>query len=211
MGEPSHLGPEYPALDGIVLAVTDWEGADELEWSRFQGSVTQFIGQPLSFDLADAGTFELSFDGSLLGRLTRPSEDYLAETEDGSWLIRHPAASAAQIVAVEPSSGAVAAEYRRRALGSGGTITTALGVSYRLRPLGGPLRAFRGQQRWQLTGPDGGVVLFKSRSLFVQCEITPLAETAPSGDLAPLLLLSAYVLLVSVVSVPGVSGDAPGM
>jgi hypothetical protein len=192
--------------------VTDWEGANELEWSRFQGSVAQFIGQPLSFDLADTRTFELSFDGSLLGRLTRPSEDYLAETEDGSWTIRHAAASAAHIEALEPSSGALAAEYRRRALGSGGTITTALGVSYRLRPLGGPLRGLRGQQRWQLAGPDGGVVLFKSRAQFVQCEITPLSETAPSGDLALLMLLSAYVLLVSVVSVPGVSGDAaPGM
>jgi hypothetical protein len=166
----------------------------------FAGSIGQYLGEQLRLTPAN-GAFELTASGALLGRLTRPGEAYLAETRDGSWELTHSPRSVARIEIRDPGSGAPAAQYRRRLLGSGGAITGLGGTVYRLG---------RARRDWQVTDPQNARVMTLShRTGDTRVQLQPFGETAPSSDLSMLALLCAYILLLTDQSAPSVGGYSP--
>jgi hypothetical protein len=164
---------------------------------RYAGSVAQYVGQPLRLTRVD-DAFELRWDDDLLGRLTRPEQSMVAETREGRWELRHSRRSVSRIDAVDPISGAVLARYRRRLLGSGGSLSGRSPESYRLRKR-------LGHGEWVLTGPRE-ILTLTSATDRVGVDLAVVREAIDLGLLS--LLCSYVVLLDRSTSTPG--GVDPG-
>jgi hypothetical protein len=161
----------------------------------FAGSVGQYVGHRLLLWQEGSG-FELRSQDDLVGRLTRPGEAYLAETRDGSWELWHKNRTAPKIRVTDATSGAEAANYKRRAFRSGGPIVTAAGNKYTLRPQ-------------HLTDPSGNEVL----TLVYDDEESGLLALTPVGqseELAMLVMLCSYISLLENVPVPDTAGGPGG-
>ena len=159
----------------------------------FAGSVGQYTGQKLLL-WQDGSEFDLRFEDDLVGRLSRPSEAYLAETRDGSWNLWHKKRTDRTIRVTDASTDVEVAEYKKRAFRDGGTIVAG-GETYHLRP----------QHLTDAAGKELLTMVYDDE-VSGRMAMTPVAE---SGDLGLLAMLCCYISLLENVPVPMSSEGEP--
>jgi hypothetical protein len=159
----------------------------------FAGSVGQYVGRKLLLWQND-GEYDLRFEDDLVGRLTRPSEAYLAETRDGSWELWHKRRTDPRIRVTDASTGTEVANYKKRAFRSGGKIVTPE-QTYHLRP----------QHLIDSSGTELLTMVYDDE-VSGRMAMTPVGD---SDELGLLAMLCCYISLLENVPVPMSSTGEP--